>query len=110
MKHTTKKKIIGSKVQVFRGHAVHTKGGLKKHDIIKKKVGPKKYRYISKKKHDKMKHNPWANAVKKARTNLKLKGFVPLKGAFLAEARRVYGKKTKKKTKKKKTKKKKIKN
>jgi hypothetical protein len=47
---------VGSKAQVWKGHAKHTSGGLKKADILrlpagKDKKGKIKYRYVSKRKH-----------------------------------------------------------
>jgi hypothetical protein len=46
---------VGSKAQVYKGHAHHTSGGLKKADIKRIKVGSRKgkvvYRYVSAKKH-----------------------------------------------------------
>jgi hypothetical protein len=49
-------KRIGTREDVYKGLAIHTAGGLKKEDIIEKKIGSK-ILYISKKLSDKMKVN-----------------------------------------------------
>ena len=62
---------FGSKEQVYKGIANITKGGLKKKDII----------LIDNKYKNKIKQvNIWANAVKQARKELGLTGFVPIGG------------------------------
>jgi hypothetical protein len=54
-KSTHKVASVGSKSQVYKGHALHTAGGLKKKDIKRIKVGTRNgksvYRYVSAKKH-----------------------------------------------------------
>ena len=42
------KKTVGSKLEVYRGKASHTSGGLEKDDLIKNKQG----KVVSKKKHE----------------------------------------------------------
>ena len=49
-------KRIGTREEVFRGHAIRTAGGLKRDDIISKQLGTKII-YISKKLSAKMKEN-----------------------------------------------------
>ena len=76
-------KAVGSKAQVFKGLARHTSGGLKKADIVRKKVG-NSYRYVSKKKSKKGKSHPWIKAVMAARRELGIKGMAfPKKGTKL---------------------------
>ena len=53
---TSKQKRIGTREEVFKGLAVYTAGGLKKDDIIEKKIGSRVL-YISKKLSEKMKEN-----------------------------------------------------
>ncbi len=53
---TSKNKKVGTREEVFKGTAIRTAGGLKKDDIIEKKIG-NRIIYISKKLSDKMKEN-----------------------------------------------------
>merc|ERR1712046_78230 len=64
-----------AKVLVFRGSKEKTVGGMKASDLTKNKTG----RVVSKKRSAFAKKSPWMAAVKKARTALKIKGFVALK-------------------------------
>merc|ERR1712054_231711 len=64
-----------AKVLVFRGSKEKTVGGNTAKDLIKNKNG----KIVSKKLSAHSKKNPWMAAVKKARTTLKIKGFVALK-------------------------------
>lgn len=74
---------VGTKVQVFRGKARKTSGGLEKKDIVKVKVtigGKKVLRYKSKKQSKNGKKKPpvksqkardnWTNALKEARKDM----------------------------------------
>merc|ERR1712188_46469 len=83
------KKKIGSKVAtskrakltVFNGTKERTVGGLKKADLIKNKRGKivsKKQSLLSKKRLA-LTIGPWIQAVKKARSALKIKGFCACK-------------------------------
>lgn len=60
---------VGSKAQVFHGHAKHTSGGLTRKDLMKTKSG----RIVSRKKHA---------AGKRAVRHLFALGFKPKKGSF----------------------------
>ena len=53
---TSKIKKVGTREEVYKGVALRTAGGLKKDDIIEKKIG-NRIIYISKKLSDKMKEN-----------------------------------------------------
>merc|ERR1712110_748157 len=64
-----------AKVMVLRGSKVRTTGGLKASDLTKNKVG----RVVSKKRSAFAKKSPWIQAIKKARTALKIKGFCAIK-------------------------------
>ena len=79
---STDKKVrtIGSKASVWKGHAKRTKGGATKADIerIAKKDNTG-YEYKFKSKMMQGKKNSWILAVKKARKELDIKGFVPVK-------------------------------
>lgn len=63
-----------SRAKVLNGNASSTPGGLKKGDLIRTTSGIR-----SLKKHNLGKKNKWALAMKKARDELKLKGFVAVK-------------------------------
>jgi len=71
-------KTIGTKREVFKGVAKHTTGGLVKKDIAKKNG-----KYVSKKKLKMAKSNKglqsWRDAVAKARKELGVTGFMPIK-------------------------------
>jgi hypothetical protein len=83
---TDKIKAVGSKLEVFRGSARHTSGGLTKKDLMKHKG-----RIISRKKHA---------AGKKAIKHLFALGYKPKKGSFtLMRKSMVDGRRTKKHTK-----------
>merc|ERR1712072_1339194 len=84
-----------ARVSVFRGSKVKTSSGLKKSDLTKSKsgnivskaasaAGKKAYKNIS----------GWTNAVKKARKQLKCRGFVAVKkgSALYKLAKDLYGK------------------
>lgn len=98
-------KTIGSRVLVWRGKADHTNGGLKKTDIIQKRVGMRKgkpgkpmkpvYRYISAKKSNNFKSNSWAMAVKQARSNLGITGFALVRGELYDTAKIIHDDMTK---------------
>jgi len=66
---TDKIKTVGSKAEVYHGSAVHTSGGLKKHQLMMTKRG----RIVSKKQH---------MAGKKAVKRLFAAGYKPKKGTF----------------------------
>lgn len=70
---------VGSMCQVYRGNADRTEGGLTKKDIIRVKDSNGNYRYKSRKKRKSGKENPWILSVKKARKQLGVNGFVPMK-------------------------------
>jgi hypothetical protein len=84
------------KQQVMNGTIAHTPGGLGKSDIKVRRLsngGGK--RYVSKIKSAQAKQNPWIKAVKKARKNLGIEGFVAInKGregkALYKEAKKIY--------------------
>ena len=75
----------GSKAEVYHGNARYTKGGLEKKDIILIDDGYGNERYKSKKQ-QKSGHkkgsfrDKWSKAMKKARKDLDLEGFVPVGG------------------------------
>ena len=78
-------KYYGSKAEVFHGTAKYTKGGLTKKDLKIIDDGYGNYRYKSKKQQaaGKKKNSfraKWAKAMKKARKELGLEGFVPVGG------------------------------
>jgi hypothetical protein len=78
-------KYYGSKAEVAHGNAKYTKGGLTKKDIVIIDDGYGNYRYKSKKQQrsGKKKNSfraKWAKAMKKARKELDLDGFVPVGG------------------------------
>merc|ERR1719412_607197 len=89
-----------AKSSVFRGTKVKTSGGLKKTDLKKNKNGKvvsRKASEASKRKWTKNKKmSKWADATKKARKDLKIKGFCPIGGktqkgkALLAKVRSYY--------------------
>merc|ERR1719159_2257403 len=60
---------------VLRGKKEKTVGGLTSTMLIKNKYG----KIVSKKASAAAKKNKWAQAIKSARNELKLKGFVPIK-------------------------------
>jgi len=109
---TTKKmtKVVGTKREVYLGKAHHTKGGLRKSQILRVKKKGQPARYISKKKSRVSKKSSWAQAMKKARARLIKQGvikkgeFVPVGGKtaegkkLLKLAREIYGGKPTKKT------------
>merc|ERR1711918_13403 len=73
-----KKKVISARLarrHAFLGKIDKTKTGLKKSDLIRNKSG----RVVSKKQSQRMKASPWLAAVKKARAELKIKGFFAIK-------------------------------
>ena len=78
-------KYYGSKAEVFHGTARYTKGGLTKKDLKMIDDGYGNYRYKSKRQQasGKKKNSfraKWAKAMKKARKELGLEGFVPVGG------------------------------
>ena len=78
-------KYYGSKAEVFHGTAKYTKGGLTKKDLKMIDDGYGNYRYKSKRQQaaGKKKNSfraKWAKAMKKARKELGLEGFVPVGG------------------------------
>jgi hypothetical protein len=86
-----KKEMYGSKYQVYKGSRTKTQGGLKKKDIVKVcKNG--RNRYVSRKKNAAGKKNNWINSVKKARKELKIKGFVAItkKSTLYKLSRKIY--------------------
>merc|ERR1719473_2019694 len=64
-----------AKVMVLRGSKAKTVGGLKASDLTKNKHG----RVVSKKRSAFGKKSAWIQAVQKARTALKIKGFFAIK-------------------------------
>merc|ERR1739841_173354 len=73
-----KKKVISARLarrHAFAGKITHTKTGLTKSDLVKNKAG----RIVSKKASLRAKASPWLAAVKKARAELKIKGFFAIK-------------------------------
>jgi hypothetical protein len=96
---------VGSKREVYKGKAKHTSGGLEKKDIVKRNG-----KYMSKKKLKASKSNKglrnWISAVKKARKELKITGFVPIKkGTELYKLAKKYHNEVKSKSKSKSNKK-----
>merc|ERR1739848_971865 len=80
MKAMKKKSIVGRKASVFKGTKAKTSGGLQKSSLMISKSGKivsKKASAASKKKFTYIK--AWADAFKKARAALGIKGFVPIK-------------------------------
>ena len=78
-------KYYGSKAEVYHGSARYTKGGLIKSDIKRIDDGYGNFRYKSKKQqaagHKKGTfRDKWSKAMKKARKELQLEGFVPVGG------------------------------
>ena len=78
-----------AKVMVLRGSKGKTVGGLTAKDLTKNKSG----KVVSKKASARGKQNPWAQACKKARVALKIKGFVPFKKGtpLYKKAKEIYG-------------------
>ena len=84
-----------SKRRVMSGSIRKTSGGLSKKDIIKKKG-----RFISRRKSALGKQNPWAQATKKARSQLRIprgvfvpmrkKGGLPIQRELYATTRKIY--------------------
>merc|ERR1719301_441236 len=73
-----KKKPISAKLarrHLFSGKISKTKSGYTKADFVKNKTG----RVVSKKASLRAKASPWIAAVKKARAELKIKGFAAIK-------------------------------
>ena len=85
VRRTTKKmsKVVGTKREVYLGIAHHTKGGLRKSQILRVKKRGQPVRYISKKKSRSSKKSTWAQAIKKARARLIRQGVLE-KGEFVA--------------------------
>jgi len=78
-------KYYGSKTEVFNGTAQYTKGGLTKKDIVRIDDGYGNYRYKSKRQQAAGKkkgsfREHWSKAMKKARKELGIQGFVPVGG------------------------------
>ena len=76
----------GSKVEVYNKTARYTKGGLEKKDIIRIDDGYGNYRYKSRRQQKKGRRKnsfirKWAKAVKRARKELSLDGFIPVGGS-----------------------------
>lgn len=80
---------VGSRSQVWKRRAHHTKGGMQKADIERVRIGTNDegralYRYRSIAKQDMLESNPalkdWNEALLQARDELGLKGFVLCKG------------------------------
>merc|ERR1712098_261024 len=94
-KKKAKKIKRGSFRRVWSGTVQTSKGGLTKDKLTKNKAG----KVVSKKGHANglkayKRISGWVNAVSKARKQLKLKGFVPIKKgtAYYKFARKLYGK------------------
>merc|ERR1712224_781629 len=88
-----KKKVISARLarrHAFFGKIDKTKTGLKKSDLIRNKTG----RVVSKKASQRAKASPWLAAVKKARAELKIKGFCAIKKGtpLYKRAKELYGK------------------
>lgn len=86
-------KTIGTKSQVWKGSALKTAGGLTKNDIKRVKQPKGTYRYISKTKSQTQKGNPWVTAVSKARKQLGITDFLPVKkptGAPKTDSEKLY--------------------
>ena len=92
MKVSTVAKNKLAKLTVWRGTGgkVKTSGGLTKANLVKNKNG----KVVSKKKSLRMKNNKWAAALVKARKQLKIKGFAPIKkgSALYKAAKSIYKK------------------
>ena len=78
-------KYYGSKAEVYHGNAMYTRGLLQKKDIKMIDDGYGNYRYKSKKQQAAGRkkgsfRDKWAKAMKKARKELDLEGFVPVGG------------------------------
>ena len=78
-------KYYGSKAEVYHGTAQYTKGGLTKKEIklVKDKYGNERYKSKKQQAAGKKKNSfreKWAKAMKKARKDLCLDGFVPVGG------------------------------
>ena len=78
-------KYYGSKAEVYHGTAKYTKGGLEKKDIILINDGYGNERYKSKKQQKSGSkkgtfRDKWSKAMKKARKELGIEGFVPVGG------------------------------
>ena len=76
--HAGKRKAAKKPAKKVKFHRVRkdgSKGTLKKSQLTKSKSG----KVVSKKKQALGKKNPWIKAVSKARRQLKIKGFVPVK-------------------------------
>lgn len=85
---------------VFNGKKSRTRGGLKRDDLIKRRVGPKSFRVVSKRKSLKGKSNPWIAAVSQARKQLGVKFALIKKGTKLyILAKQIYEKTKSKKSK-----------
>ena len=74
MKKSVSCKRIGTRREVMNGSAVMTNGGLTKKKLVLSHGRIRTRAGISK-----GKKNEWAMAMKKARSQLKVKGFVPMK-------------------------------
>jgi len=91
---------IGTKRQVYNMKAKQTAGGLTKSDLIRKKKGYRfqygrkisVYSIVSKNQHKNGLNNRWASAVKQARHQLNIKGFVSLSkdGMLYQTAKQIY--------------------
>lgn len=64
------KKRVGSKVEVFRGVAMQTSGGLRKEDIKQITSSSGETRYVSRRKHDLSKHSDGLRRWRKAAAQL----------------------------------------
>merc|ERR1712228_242412 len=73
-KRVTKKMQTGSKVQVWNGTKLYTKGGLMKKDLTKNKHGNLVFKARSKSNNG----SKWARAFVKARKELGITGFVTM--------------------------------
>jgi len=85
-KSSEKTPYYGSKAEVFHGTARFTKGGLSKKQIKRVNDGYGNYRYksIKQQKQGKKKNSfikKWAKAVKKAKKELGMDGFIPVGGS-----------------------------
>merc|ERR1711918_270355 len=78
-----------AKAMVLRGTKAKTVGGLKASDLYKNKRG----KIVSKKASAKGKKSAWIQAVQKARSALKIKGFFAIKKGtpFYKKAKEFYG-------------------
>merc|ERR1719310_2320251 len=83
-----------AKVLVFRGNKEKTQGGLNKAGLVKNKSGKvvsRKSSAASKKRYANSAIKKWADAVKKARAALNVKGFCAV-GGKSAQGRALYAK------------------